>query len=338
MHSKANSELRPAPFRTALLKVSSSDGISQPEVPLLPATFRKNYNIESVDADIGAFLDIELNVRRLNEIHSWLWLVGLPSAPRPLHYQVVKEREIVVTEQLDLHLVWSSAKSSWILIKPLPRFLFCPVFWQMEVCPHRHLYETALGFLMSYVALIEREVDYNLAINHGLIPKEITWSGWLTIVHEILCALPQGIAFGPAIVPSAEVTGGDARVNKRFHYGELRLGRLNWIYRLVLGEIRGYHSGCTTYGSFMRENINSLITLFAYTTIVLSAMQVGLATQPLTENYSFGMASYVFSIFSIVAPLACILGIAAVMAVMIILNLARTLKIRKQKRRAGVKV
>lgn len=337
MESKADSKQRPAPFRRALLKTSSSDGTAQP-VPLLPATFRKNYKIESVNANVGAFLDTELNVRRLNEIHSWLWLVGLPSAPRPLHYQVVKEREIVVTEQLDLHLVWSSSKSSWILIKPLPRFLLCPLFWQTQICPHQHLYETALGFLLSYVALIEREVDYNLAINHGLIPKEITWPGWLTLVHEIFCTLPQEATFDPAIMSSIDAIGSDTSVNRRFNYGELRLGRLNWIYRLIMGEIRGYHSGCTTYGSFMRENINSLITLFAYTTIVLSAMQVGLATQPLADDHSFGMASYVFSIFSIVAPLACIVAIAVVMVFMIIINLVRTLKIRKQKRRAGIRV
>jgi L-asparagine transporter-like permease len=88
----------------------------------------------------------------------------------------------------------------------------------------------------------------------------------------------------------------------------------------------------------MRDNINSLITLFAYTTIVLSAMQVGLATEPLANDHSFGMASYVFSIFSILAPLACIVAILGVIAMMFVINLARTLRIRRQKRRQGVKV
>ena len=244
----------------------------------------------------------------------------------------------MVTEQLDLHLIWTSSKSSSILVKPLPRFLFCPVFWQTEICPRQHLYETALGFLLSYVALIEREVDYNLAIFHGLIPKEITWAVWLALVSEIICTLPQAVPFNSALAPSVDVMEGHLGVNERFIYGELRLGRLNWIYRLVMGETRGYLSGCTTYGSFMRENINSLITWFAYTTIVLSAMQVGLSTTPLEDNHSFSMASFVFSIFSILAPLACILAITVIMAVMVILNLVRTLRIRKQKRRRGVKV
>ncbi|KAI4931259.1 hypothetical protein J4E85_003849 [Alternaria conjuncta] len=328
----------PVPFRTALLKTESSDGSSGPEVPLLPATYRRNYKIEPVSNNIGAFLDIELNVRRLNEVHKWLWLVGLPSAPRPLHYQVVKKREIVVTEQLDLHLVWSSASSSSILLKPLPRFLLCPNFWVTEICPRRHLYETALGFMLSYVALIEREVDYNLAINHGLIPKEVTWSGWLALVGEVVCTSVQTHTIDASAASSVSLLEDRPRVNQRFNYGELRLGRLNWIYRLAMGELRGYLSGCSTYGAFMRDNVNSLITLFAYTTIVLSAMQVGLATEPLANDYSFGMASYVFSLFSILAPLACIVAILGVIAFMFVVNLARTLRIRGQKRRQGVKV
>ncbi|CAN9212153.1 unnamed protein product [Alternaria alternata] len=105
-----------------------------------------------------------------------------------------------------------------------------------------------------------------------------------------------------------------------------------------MGEFRGYLSGCTTYGAFMRDNVNSLITLFAYTTIVLSAMQVGLATEPLANDYSFGMASYVFSIFSILAPLACIVAILGVITMMFVINLVRTLTIREEKRRQGVKV
>jgi hypothetical protein len=257
-----------------------------------------------------------------------------------LHYQVVKKREIVVTEQLDLHLVWSSAASSSIYLKPLPRFLFCPTFWRTQICPRPKQYQIALGFLLSYVALIEREVDYNLAIHHGLIPREVTWVGWLALVDEMFSASAETKPFnmGPASASSVELLGGRASVNRRFHYGELRLGRLNWIYRLALGELRGYLSACTTYGAFMRDNINSLITLFAYTTIVLSAMQVGLATEPLANDYSFSMASYIFSVFSILAPLACIVAIIGVISIIFVINLARTLRIRKRKQLQGVKV
>lgn len=316
--------------------------MSQPKVPLLPATFRNKHAIQSVNTDVHGFLNVELDIERLNCVHRWLWLVGLPTTPRPLHYQVVKKRDIVVSEQLDLHLVWTSKSSATIYIKPLPRFLLCPAFWRMHICPHPHLYRTALGFLLSYVALIEREIDLNMAINHSLIPKEVTWPGWVELVQEIVCASSQAKSYlvdpsTPQGSPSAALEH-RAPVNPRFYYGELRLGRLNWIYRLVLGNPRGYLSGCTTYGAFMRDNVNSFITLFAYTTIVLSAMQVGLATDFLVNNYSFGMASYVFSIFSILAPLACIVGILGIISMMFVINLARTLRIRGTRRRLGAGV
>jgi hypothetical protein len=228
----------PVPFHTALLQTV---GVEQPEVPLLPATYRRKYKIEPVGNDIGAFLNAELNVNRLNEVHSFLWLVGLPGTPRALHYQVMKKREIIVTEQLDLHLVWSASTSAFIFIKPLPRFLFNSAFWRTQICPRPHLYETALGFLLSYVALVEREVDYNLAILNGLIPREVTWIGWLTLVNEVLCATAQAkqCLKEATITSSVELLEGPACVNKRFLYGELRLGRLNWIYRLTRGDLRG---------------------------------------------------------------------------------------------------
>jgi hypothetical protein len=65
----------PVPFHTALLQTV---GVTQPEIPLLPATYRRKYKIEPVGNDIGAFLNAELDVNRLNEVHRFLWLVGLP--------------------------------------------------------------------------------------------------------------------------------------------------------------------------------------------------------------------------------------------------------------------
>jgi hypothetical protein len=190
---------------------------------------------------------------------------------------------------------------------------------------------------MSHVALIEREVDYHLAISLHLIPGEITWSGWLEFVEEIVRMSSQNNAFlsRPSRISSLEP---HVPVNPRFYYGELRLGRLNWIYRLLLGKPRGYFSNCTTYGAFMRDNVNSLITLFAYTTIVLSAMQVGLATQWLEGDYAFGMASYVFSVFAILAPLTAIMVLILILGALFVVNLLRTLRIRKKRRLQGAGV
>lgn len=66
------------------------------------------------------FLRQELGVGRLNDIHDWLWLVGRPMPPRPLYYQKAARRDIVVHEQMDLHLIWDNKR---MFLKPIPRYL-----------------------------------------------------------------------------------------------------------------------------------------------------------------------------------------------------------------------
>ena len=339
-HKKSSLE---PPFRRELLKtLETAPGLPpKPVTPLLPATYRtRRHQVRLVSSDINAFLECDLDVQRLNAIHGWLWLCGLPSSPRALHYQRLKNREIIHAEQFDLHLVWSAGTTGRIFIKPLPRYMLSPRFWKEHLCPYIRLYRTALGFLLSYVALVEREVDFNIAINTGLIPSELTWLGWLAFAEEVVNMSAQSNAyFSESLQPKDfSKLDGHLPVKPRFYYGELRVGRLNWIYRLVQGTPRGYLSNCTTYGAFMRDNVNSLITLFAYTTIVLSAMQVGLSTQFLANDYAFGMASYVFTLFAILVPLAAIAAVIMIILVLFVVNLIRTVKIRRKRRRQGAGV
>jgi hypothetical protein len=96
-------------------------------------------------------------------------------------------------------------------------------------------------------------------------------------------------------------------VNKRYAYGELRLNRLNQIYRLAprfhfRHLLRGYHSGHSSYGDFFRTKFAWIIVPFAYGSILLSAFQVGLATDNLRSNGPFQRASYGFVVFSILGP------------------------------------
>ena len=56
--------------------------------------------------DLEKYLTTQLSVSRLNAIHHWLWRAGLPGRVQPLHHQQVLQRTIVVTERVDLHLVW----------------------------------------------------------------------------------------------------------------------------------------------------------------------------------------------------------------------------------------
>lgn len=57
-------------------------------------------------AGLEEHLSGQLDVRRLNAIHDRLWRAGLPGKVHPLHHQIVLQRNIIVTERVDLHLVW----------------------------------------------------------------------------------------------------------------------------------------------------------------------------------------------------------------------------------------
>ncbi|GKT81419.1 ankyrin domain protein [Colletotrichum tofieldiae] len=245
-------------------------------------------------AAVHDWVDKETDLRRLSDIHNWLWIVGRPSPPRPLHQHRLLSREIVITEKLELHLVWTTNR---IFIKPLPRFLLEPHFWMRFLCCHLvsdnadpcscgGRQKRALGFLFSYAALITYESDFYLAKEMYLLPKEVEWLAWRVFVQELLDSSPY------------------QRIDPRFHYGELRLSRLNKIYFFWKTPLSGYMSRWNQYGSFFRDNFALLASSTVYIAVVLTAMQVGLSTDALRDNKPFQSASYGFTIFSIVGPLA----------------------------------
>lgn len=237
-------------------------------------------------------------------------VVGRPMPPRALHLQRIKLREVCPTEQMDLHLAWSPRR---IFIKPIPRYLLDAGFWDEHLCGNSRLYGCAVGFLYSYTALIEHESDFWIARDAHLLPEEMTWPKWVDLVGQLLNCRNL------------------IDMNKRYVYGELRLGRLNMIYRFRLGRVRGYLSSCTTYGDFFRDNVNSLVTLFAYTTIVLSAMQVGLGTNYSQDNDALERASYGFAIFSILAPLVSVVVMFALLIGLVVHNLIATLRYHRKR-------
>lgn len=230
--------------------------------------------------------------------------------PRSLHSQRVRNRDIIQSEQMDLHMVWTPKR---MFVKPLPKWLLDVEFWKVHLCTNQKLYECAMGFLLSYAALVQHEIDFRIAKQLYLLPPELKWSQWVALVDELLHSVHVNT------------------INKRYLYGELRQGRLNDIYRFRKGKLRGYLSTCTTYGDFFQENLNSLIGLFAYVTIALSAMQVGLASSFLQESDAFQQASYGFAVFSIIAPLFAVGVLIAVFLVIFTLNLISTLNFRRKK-------
>ncbi|KAL6406467.1 hypothetical protein AUP68_09261 [Ilyonectria robusta] len=207
---------------------------------------------------------------------------------------------------MDMHLVWTTGR---MFLKPIPRFLLEPDFWieylccvhgcgcsldnndvtrgTTQKCKRRLLRQRALGFLFSYAALISHESDFRIAEEKHLLPPGVRWPAWRTFVEQL------GTEH---IYPD---------VHPRFYHGELRLSRLNKIYRLWQTPPRGYMSHWSQYGAFFRDHFTWLAGTTVYLVVVLTAMQVGLATESLEDNDAFQSASYGFTLFSILGPLVC---------------------------------
>ena len=261
-----------------------------------------------------AYMQLELDLSRLNNVHHLLWLAGLTRPARPLHRQELIGRKIIVTEQADLHLVWLKSR---IFIKPLPAFLLHYDSW--AEFRHRHdVHQYACGLLYSYTWLISRNSDLRRAHKIGLLSEDITWERWTAFVTDVLHHVDAGY---PGIV------------NQRYLYGELRLTRLNWIFRVrgvrersVRSFRMGFFQGPDWYTRFLRDNFGWLIVVFGYMAIVLNAMQVGLATTRLSQNDGYQNASYGFSVFAITMPVIVVGLVVLVSAVATMYNVQATLK------------
>ena len=345
-------ELLPVPSSTADVDNINGNDEQNSYDHLLPASYRTSKDDLVTPTLTTDFLLEELQVRRLNDIHKWLWVLGRPTPPRPLYKQKALGRHIVVHEQADLHLIWDEQR---IFLKPIPRFLLAPNVWRDILrCRHgnesvplhghteqpredrfryEHAVEAAMeeasddnsrscstcqaralatGFLLSYTALISYEHDLRIAHEHDLVPTSITWPQWRQTVKAIL---------------ASQSSVHSNSINPRYHYGELRLSRLNRIYTLTLrAPIRGYLYGYNTYHAFWGASTKRPAAAFAYIIIVLTAMQAGLATDALQQSKVFQRASYGFTVFSIVAPLGLLGATTVVIVAVFVMNWAGTVR------------
>ncbi|KAK8855037.1 glycosyltransferase family 28 domain-containing protein [Apiospora arundinis] len=310
------------PFTTRALKSGASS--SAQEIvdlgSLLPTSHRnrQDHIVAPQIDDADSFFARELRVDRLDSVRDWLWVCGRPMPPRPLHHQVLIGRDVTITESPELHLVWHKSR---IFLKPLPKWLLDPDVWARHLLSasspsssasenmigrnDESLAACARGFLFSYTALIAYESDFRIALTKGLIPHSVTWDSWRQLTREYL----EGHCY--------------ASVNPRYWYGELRLSRLNKVYRFARGYLfRGYSKvdAHTVYVDLLRDNFGVLATILGYVVIVLSAMQVGLGVDKLQSDSAFQSASYGFTIFSILAPLVAGAGIVGGVLAMVVSN------------------
>jgi len=94
------------------------------------------------------------------------------------------------------------------------------------------------------------------------------------------------------------------RVSPRYHYGELRRTCIDTIYRFtprffLRYSIVGYFYEEDLAVVFYKRQVAWLVVAFVFFSLILSAMQVGLAVTSLNDNYVFGRVSYGFVVFTI---------------------------------------
>jgi hypothetical protein len=228
--------------------------------------------------EVVSYLSAELGTQVLDELYHRLWLVARKSGDSvdALHVQEIRGRAVVPCEDPRLHLVWQHGK---IYIKPLPAYLLNHEFWSTYLCQpsisEANATEVstelatlvanrsvAIGFLRSYAFLIKHQLDFIFAKEAHLIPQELDWISWSKFMGSFRCVE-------------------DEQVAKRYHYGQLRLSRLNWVVRLFQPQHAStgwfYEIPHWSIIEYITQATIPLLFLFASVSLVLSSMQVALS-------------------------------------------------------------
>lgn len=235
-------------------------------------------------AAVPGFLTQELSTLRLKKIYKELFLVSNRDNISPLHHQTIKGRDVILTERPDLHLVWFYER---IFLKPIPKCLLSYDFWRRHILSAKDQYGQelileALGFLRTYSRLIIHESDFRMAQTLHLLPESITWERWCGF---IVCF--QSLR--------------DREVALRYHYGEIRLTRLNLLHTIFRGS--NYHQVHHNYATFFGRFGAPFLFFFGGVTVLLTAVQTGLAAHP--------DGGYYHNFTAFIVPLSLILTLFA---------------------------
>ncbi|KAK3898991.1 hypothetical protein C8A05DRAFT_18503 [Staphylotrichum tortipilum] len=270
----------------------------------------------------------ELSCAVLDELYPNLDFVARKSNRHidPIHKHLQKGRKIVLTEDPNLHLVWNYGT---VYLKPLPHYLLSHSFWDQNLAPGSEHRGNALGFVRSYERLIRYPSDFELAKEAQLIPSSRSPP-----------SLPPGQQ--PQQQPQQQSTEelsyatftafiryfssiADADVAPRWHFGQVRLSRLNWAVRILqprAAKEKGflhrlfYQEQFWQTGQFLNEFAAPLLFVFAALSIILSAMQVVLAAKSGDDTGSwqvFGEVSAWFAVVVIIVLVVVFIGLGAIM-------------------------
>ena len=339
LHGHPDSQTIPAAQTTLSVQISSTAPQS-PAAQTTPAAQTSSIAQQSPAATAWLFSDLstyklfippkdqrksirnylfgDLETPALDQLYNTLWLAGTHNdGPynniNPLHRQIIKGRPIVITENPNMHLVRGADR---IFIKPIPEYLLQWGFWSALDCGDLTrdpvtgqnigadaILKQALGLLRTYFSLIKTHSDFLIATQAStcLVPANVDWKAFASFL-ELFADMD------------------DQDVSLRYSYGELRLTRLKWLTRLRMiarsyQDVDPYENGSSTY---LTQRFAPLLFLIAALSLVLSAMQVALATQTLVEFSSWVQLISVARWLSI----AVMLGAAGIVAFyVVVMNL-----------------
>jgi hypothetical protein len=267
-------------------------------------------------------LVMDLSVHELNSIHPYLTIAGSLNNTSAISQQFTLLRTIIPTNQVRLHLCWFDRT---IYIKPLPIYLLDVDYVNKHVYSLDFVFSSskaeagslALGFMRSYCLLILTPLDLIQAKNLGLIENRVRWVQW----HRWRTAVMLAVSDHP-----------NFKVNSRYQYGELRLPRLNWIWRFKLRGL-AYFTPHREYASYFAQYFQGLIIAFAFTTTLLQGMQVALAI-PGPRSGAFDLAAYIVAIAAMVIVFLSALIIMAIFVPLFIYSALVTFKTQWEHRKS----
>lgn len=221
--------------------------------------------------ELWDFIQKDICTPTLEALSPRLWWMSKQSSAHiwPLHYQAIKLRNIVISENPELHLVWYYDR---IFIKPLPKYLLSLDFWDsyLKAQPpllgpeHEIIKCSALGLLRSYRYLVQYESDFFIAQEKHLIPSTATWESFSLFLLDLRWI-------------------DDKDVTSRYTFGEIRLSRLNFYIKFFLWRST-FHKIDGQYGAYFARFYGPFFFVFGILSVLLSALQLEMAVESVTSN------------------------------------------------------
>lgn len=294
-------------------QLTNEDNDYRPSSNVTAQTLPDGPRVLSPDClDMLDLLEREFFSTDLDRLAPKLWWMSKQDSTSisPLHRQKVKQRNIIVTEDPKLHLVWIHNR---VFIKPLPLYIGSFAFWRHHLGDEKKaniqtrqscIRKAILGYLRSYIYLIQHKSDFRIAQSPELclIPADITWGQFCGFASDL-----------------AQIT--DMDVSKRYHFGEIRLTRLNFYAPLLLHKSH-FQRVEYQYGTYFSQYYAPVLFIIGVTSVILSGLQVALAA----DQGSLEGASELLLAVAFWLSVVMILSFCAVVMYLCILWLCKIMK------------